>query len=86
MEPEDVKPESEQVPTPAPKKGWVGTGLGCLVLVIGCGFALLAAFATGMKHSNNQGAADAQSVMVGALIVALIIGACWIAFRHRGPK
>jgi len=86
MAPEETKPESEPVPTPAPKTGRVGTGIGCLALVIGCCFALFAALAYGMGHANNQGNEVFQSVLIGAPIVTLVLAACWIALRHRSPK
>ena len=86
MEPEDTKAGGEPVPTPAPKTRWIGTGLGCLALALVCGFAMFAAIAYGMGHANNQGNAVFQSVLIGAPIVALILGVCWISIRDRGPQ
>ena len=81
----DAAPSSPSA-EPASAAGWFGTGLGCLALMLGCGFALFAALAYGMGHANNQGNAVFQSVLVGAPILTLILGAGWIVFRHRGPK
>ena len=86
MEPEDTKPDGQPVPAAAAKKGWGGTGLGCLALILGCCFVLFAALAYGMGHANDQGNAVFQSVLIGAPIVTCILGAYWIAFRNRDPK
>ncbi len=82
MEPEDTKPGSKPVPTPPPKKGWIGTGLGCLALILGCGVALFLGLAYGLGHPGS-GNDVFQAVLVGAPILTLILGACWVAFRHR---
>jgi hypothetical protein len=37
-------------------------------------------------NGNGQGGSVFQTVLVGAPIVTLILGAGWVAFRHRGPK
>jgi len=47
---------------------------------------MFAGLAYGMGNANNQGNAVFQTVLIGAPIVTLILGACWIAFRNRGPK
>lgn len=86
MGPEASKPEGDQVPAQAPKTRWVGTGLGCVALLLACGLAVLAGLAYGMAHPNNQGNAVFQSVLIGAPLVTMLLGACWVAFRSRGPK
>jgi len=82
--------EPQQVSTPASKASWLGTGLGCFGLVLGCGIALFLGLAYGLGNSgglgNSQGNAVFQTVLVCAPIVTIIFGICWIAFRTRGAK
>ena len=83
--PPDPVPSSPAT-KPATTSRWLGTGCGCLVLVAGCGFAIFAGLAYGVGKANDQGQRVFELALYGAPIVAAILGASWVAFRHRGPK
>ena len=79
-------PLDSPVQKPGLKAGWLGTGFGCLALVLGCGFTIACGLAYGMGKANDSGQAVFLSALFGAPIIGIVLGIVWIAFRNRTPK